>query len=141
MNSTECELFLRREPGIPLPADLQEKVYEAIAAMAPDMRGTTFWAFKGLFPNWRYSLLGLLCMMEDFEITHYEKNEQEVPCTEFLLELGFSRYDIWALREIDSHTFDMEVVLVRAERYMETGCRMERPDDLTEFDALQRKAA
>ncbi len=135
---TEVVAFLLREPGASLAPDLQEKVLDAIAAMSPDIRGPDFWAFKGASTYWTYSLLGLLCMLEGFGIAHYAKNEQQVPCTEFLMGMGFTQYDILALGEIDSHSYDMEVVAIRAERYMETGNRMEMVDDLTEYDADQR---
>ena len=102
---------------------------------SPWTRSRSFWAFKGCFEHWTFSLLGMVCALNGLELLEIPRNEHNAACRAFLHELGFSTYDISAIGEINDHTYDIEVMQIRLERYAETGERMPFPfDDLHEID-------
>lgn len=119
------EIFLLREPGVPLPDTLQDLVYETLGVFRPEQRLSTIdWAAQGPFPEHQLKLLGLLCVLNGLDLLMLEPNAQECPARDFLRELGFSLFDILAINEIDNVSETMELLAAQVIQYMETGVRM-----------------
>lgn len=133
--------FIAQEPNRPLPQHLIDLVYEGLTAFykSPHTRSRSFWCFKGVKGYYEFSLLGVVCALNGLDLLAVPRNEHNLACREFLHELGFSTYDISAIGEINDHTYDLEVLQIRLDRYAETGERMPFPsDDLHEIDMKSR---
>lgn len=101
----------------------------------PSLRSRSTWVVERAEGDYQYTLLCMVCALEGLDLIGIPAEFLNAVIRQFLAQLGYTGRDVLAIEEINDMTHDLDILLIRLERYFTTNQRIDpRGDDLTGAD-------